>query len=450
MKNKFLLFCLFLSVFYFSFIFAQASVMINEIMYNPDDNHSDNYGEWIEIYNLEDYDINLSDWIIKDKNSANTSLNGLLPAHSYAIIADNITFFNNNWGWPCLVIDGSLGLSNSGDEIWLWNGINLVDYVNYEPLGEEGDSLQLCNDELSPNLPTPGAANNCTGQGQQGEESIELDYPSEVNCNEEFSIELEAYNFEDGVYDVKIDILSESDETRIGKVWDPNEEKWRSTNYYINFILNMVNGEGLINLDFKIEDFEGEAILRPKVRNIGIFDDHYLSVECKIQEESKIDIIDAPDEARFGESIEVEIEVYRGNTAKYAVYVYVQDNDGVKVSNKISLHFDEKFETNIEIVALILKCKDEQGTYDIIAEGLDELNREQISLEPCEEEGEEETKNEQTKSESSIEQETTNNYKSVSSNTVLESENFLITKGMPYFLTTISLILVIYLIIKKI
>lgn len=106
-------------------------------------------------------------------------------------------------------------------------------------------------------------------------------------------------------------------------------------------------------------------------------------------EESEIKITDAPDEARFGDTIDVELDVYKGDTSKYAVYVYVEDDDGNKVSDKITLHFNTKFSEQISEVELQLKCKNETGTYEIIAEGLDTEDSEEIDISACGDDGSE-------------------------------------------------------------
>lgn len=440
-----------------------SAVVINEVM--P---HSNNPwgGEWIELYNPTAENISLIGWKIGDLNS-NDTISLMIPPQSFALIVDDDTITQDNktgcegFDIPnksCIEL-AAIGnrLNNDNETVYLYNDSIFVDTFSWNISLKEGGQSWGRNNSLNWVLcfPTPGQENNCSQGGgqQQEEETIELDYPLKVDCNEEFSVEIKAHNFEDDIYDVKIDVLGEDEENIEGKVWDPDEDKWQSTTYYVYEILDVSGGEGSEDLKFKIEDYEGKAILRPRIRDIGTFDDYPIDVICDIQEESEIKIIDAPEEARFGDEIKVEIEVYRGDTAKYAVYVYVQDNNDKKVSNEINLHFDDKFETKTEMIELILKCKNEQGTYEIIAEGLDTKDKENIDLDFCEEQDE---KTEETTSKSNTQETTTttastsSNYYPVTSNSILESDNFLISKIMPYILASISLLLVIYLIIKKI
>ncbi|MCX8194036.1 MAG: hypothetical protein N3G19_01600 [Candidatus Pacearchaeota archaeon] len=284
-----------------------------------------------------------------------------------------------------------MGLNNAGEPVSLLNGSLLIDTTTYPSFSSqagkswarlENGTFIVCN------TPTPTLQNNCSQQSQ--EKYILLNYLQEVECNENFSITVKAFNFDDGIYDVKIDILDASDEShRIGKVW--NGTKWLSTNSYINSILSVINGNGTTTLIYKVENFEGEAILRPRIRKTGSssyeqFDDQYLEVQCEqanLPKESKIEIVDAPNEAKFGEEIEIQLEVYKGDTTKYAVYIYVQDDNEEKVSDKITLHLNEKFKTYKETINLNLKCKNEKGIYEIVAEGLDVFDKEEIELEEC-------------------------------------------------------------------
>jgi hypothetical protein len=174
------------------------------------------------------------------------------------------------------------------------------------------------------------------------------------------------------------------------------------------------------------------------------------------QTESEIKITDAPNDARFGESIDVEIDVYKGDTSKYAVYVYVENGEGEKVSEKITEHVHEKFSRDAIEVEIDLKCMDESGDYAIVAEGLGEEDREEISISSCEEGEEEipETQEQQAYDENIIEETQKEsegqNYLPLSSNAVLETKSFSLKSAMPYFLATLCALVAIYLLVKKI
>jgi len=172
---------LFIFVIIFSITLSSTEIFINEILYNPSDSQgSDTNGEWIEIYNNGEKEINLTGWILKDKGSKNSTLYGILNPDSYAIIADNITNFNKIWNCSCLVIEGTLGLANSQDEIWIWNNSTLEDYINYTNTASEGESIQLINESWFNNIPNPCSKNNYF-EIEDKEENLSLFYQEKVN-----------------------------------------------------------------------------------------------------------------------------------------------------------------------------------------------------------------------------------------------------------------------------
>ena len=113
---------------------CSANLIINEVMYDPEQN--DNYNEWIELYNPSNQSINITGWSISD-NKAEDFLepdfihgNGTsaIPPHYYATIADFGTKIYENFSIPknsirLFVDDSSIGngLSNSKDKIILKN-----------------------------------------------------------------------------------------------------------------------------------------------------------------------------------------------------------------------------------------------------------------------------------------------------------------------------------------
>lgn len=99
--------------------------------------------------------------------------------------------------------------------------------------------------------------------------------------------------------------------------------------------------------------------------------------------ESSLSIIDAPSKASFGETIDVDITAYRGDTAKYAIYLYIKKDSDI-VSEKVSLHLDDKLKSYSFVVPLRINpnCDAgyDEGTYDIILEGLDKLALKEVTL----------------------------------------------------------------------
>lgn len=96
--------------------------------------------------------------------------------------------------------------------------------------------------------------------GSISSQNISIIYPEQVAVNEEFSVVVELYNFETGIYDIKIDILKE--EERISKIF--KGENWTSTYYYLNDAIIFGKKE-----TFKLKIFKNfnEAKMIVKIRN---------------------------------------------------------------------------------------------------------------------------------------------------------------------------------------
>lgn len=180
-------------------VWAEDSVVINEIMYDPTQN--ENYNEWIELYNPTASDINLTGWTICGKELlagyinytdsqtySNTTL--ILNSSSYAIVTDggSGTKVYDNFN----VINESLALhvdaasicgvlSNSGKTIFLnmSNGI-LSHNITYDPsVGGDGNNKTLCgipdgNETFQECDLTPGSQNNASVQTSQTGLKIEV------------------------------------------------------------------------------------------------------------------------------------------------------------------------------------------------------------------------------------------------------------------------------------
>jgi len=95
-----------------------------------------------------------------------------------------------------------------------------------------------------------------------------------------------------------------------------------------------------------------------------------------VEKESLIKIEDLPSEARFGDLIEIDLKVYKGDTRKYAVYI------DSKIIEETVVHLKGKYTEYDLRVPLQIKpnCdgKYEEGEYIIEVKGLDDASREDI------------------------------------------------------------------------
>ncbi len=81
---------------------VKADIVINEVMADPIADESLN--EWIELYNNGDSEVNVSGWIVGDKNDNDTIEGGLyfgegtvINSKGYAIITDDSTRVYDNF-----------------------------------------------------------------------------------------------------------------------------------------------------------------------------------------------------------------------------------------------------------------------------------------------------------------------------------------------------------------
>ncbi|MBN1544728.1 hypothetical protein JW898_04670 [Candidatus Woesearchaeota archaeon] len=87
-----------------------------------------------------------------------------------------------------------------------------------------------------------------------------------------------------------------------------------------------------------------------------------------------------PYSAGAGESISMPLFVYRGSTLKRTVYVWLEDDGGVRVSSKSKYSLPERFRSySISAAVNLSKCV-QTGTYIIVAEGLDTNSTKEVLI----------------------------------------------------------------------
>ena len=134
--RKVLLLLIFASSFTFLFAQMAGDVIVNEIMQNPSE-VSDANGEWFEIYNTTNADIDIENWIFSDNGTNEFTISGslIIPALGYLVIGinDNIS---TNGGAPVDYDWGNSGdfqLTNGDDEVIITApGPIEIDRVEYD------------------------------------------------------------------------------------------------------------------------------------------------------------------------------------------------------------------------------------------------------------------------------------------------------------------------------
>lgn len=151
---------------------AYSEALINEILANgviePD-------SEWVELFNSENFDVNLTNFNISETSSKNLTLNTIIPANGFIVLVENFTLFNltfpkvNQSGIKIIEygeIVPSFELSNSGGIITLYNSSGkVVDSLEYkQSSSQENISIGRYPDGSSSifniSTLTPGAKND--------------------------------------------------------------------------------------------------------------------------------------------------------------------------------------------------------------------------------------------------------------------------------------------------
>jgi hypothetical protein len=136
-------------------IIAKDSVIINEIMYDP----NDDCGEWIEIYNNSTSSINNINFFEGTEKTPFKILS--INAGEYFVIADEIK--NGCFDSINNIATTSLTLNNLGEQLTLKdsqdNIINQVDYLSDWGGNKNNNSLQLIDSLWKEACPTPGKEN---------------------------------------------------------------------------------------------------------------------------------------------------------------------------------------------------------------------------------------------------------------------------------------------------
>lgn len=273
----------FIGIIFVFLIVNVSAIRINEVMYNP--NGTDSGREWIEIHNDGNENINLTGWKFYEEGSNHgLSLKQgdlILEINEYAIITSNeISFLLDYPNYAGTILDSSwASFSNTEETLALKNSsLDIVFEITYDDTwgaNGNGKSLQYCSGSWIEAEPTPGSINSCEQEVENEEDNetinpknetssqpIEINYPNQVTVEQEFIFKIKLIDFEVGIYDVKIDILSEGN--RISKIL--NEGSWKSTNYYVE---NSINSNTETEFSMKItEEFEN-ADITIKIRDLS-------------------------------------------------------------------------------------------------------------------------------------------------------------------------------------
>jgi len=134
---------------------GRSAMVISEVQYDP----APGEGEWVEICNLSDQEVDLAGWGLRDASGKTTLVSpgaATIPAGACAVLAEDAVGLRARWpDLPAGAIIGRSGswpsLNNSvvrelgyADEVALIDGEGIAaDYVRYAPGGLDGGGITL-------------------------------------------------------------------------------------------------------------------------------------------------------------------------------------------------------------------------------------------------------------------------------------------------------------------
>ena len=158
---------------------TSGSLVINEINYNSSEDHES--GDWIEIFNPGDMDIDISGYKLKDDNndhSYNFPDETIIPSGEYLVISNDLEAFSELYSSQIPIVGPfDFGFGGGGDEVRIFDqeGV-LVDSVSYDdgspwPLEPDGSgpTLELKNSNLDNELAESWSSSS--GFGSPGEQN---------------------------------------------------------------------------------------------------------------------------------------------------------------------------------------------------------------------------------------------------------------------------------------
>ncbi|MFH1630942.1 MAG: hypothetical protein ABIA21_01830 [Candidatus Aenigmatarchaeota archaeon] len=357
--------------------------------------------EWVEIYNNDSSILNLSQWLIIDNSSDNpdeiTCYDmqncSLITNVTYIIILGRSTnvsdFFTDPNNSVVYYTDDSRignGLNDGSDIITFFNSSYNTSFGYNSTRTERswswnGTDWLIC-------LPTPGYGNNCSSMLDEIPVDDDL-------CN--ISVVIDS----DDIYDI---MNSSSIKYRIN-ISDYGYHGFKhniSVYYWIEdlfgnivrdlYVSNVSLDDGIsLSRSWTPDDMIGTEAYIIKVNitascNDSSLDDNQVYEIFTVKgfppfsgiSESSINMTDisqgSDGSTKWGERFDVSVSIHRGNISKYAVYFYVKDPEGTKVSEESVIHMKKKNSDGVFRVPVQLKtyCKGEHpdGDYNLIIEGL--------------------------------------------------------------------------------
>jgi len=156
---------------------VRAQIKITEIMYDPQG--SDTKREWIEVYNAGSTNVDLSSYFFFENNVFHKLIaqgSSIVAPGEYAIIVDSIAEIIADYKeFIGKIFDSAFSLNNTGETISIANSnkeiTNTVTYTNELGANNDGNSLQINENEIISAGPTFGLENKTESEAPASSDS---------------------------------------------------------------------------------------------------------------------------------------------------------------------------------------------------------------------------------------------------------------------------------------
>ena len=391
-------------------------IRINEIMYDPD--CSDNYCEYIEIYNNETSSVNMTGWKISDNSGEDILDDLILPGKSYGLIVDSDTRVYGNFDIGSVewiyVDDDAIGNGLSNIEIITLKDGNgtIVDSISYnESTGGESYSYLDGNWNITVASPGKDNINNEESVNDYSVISISEFLPDpegeddaimpngewvELYNNGNENLDLLGFSLYDN-YGSETDVIITETTTLDGTIIGSKDYLIVYMNGVSGFLSNggfekislydlrdnlvdEVSYEGSeegVSWSFAEEKWQKSA---PTLGSENLDSSNSIQSEIRIE-----DIYDLGDgKAEWGDIIRTKLFVKKGNTNKNVVWIWVEDREGNRVTKKSKFNVYDRFlnYTFTYPIGIPDNCNDDfvSGLGKIKISGLDTGDEEELEI----------------------------------------------------------------------
>ncbi len=393
---------------------AASAVHISEVMYNPQG--TDNNREYVEVYAPN---TSLDGWAAGD-SAENDTLELLYQGTSpYQMVVEE-GFYYENSEVTYYSAGPSIGnsLNNAGDSVFLYSqeGV-LMDSMSYDDglANDNGHSLEYFNGTWRESIMaggTPGAANSIaaphdnssgTGGGMSGAaQNIASGTPENGSANTTQTLPTQ----------------SPGSQTSAGNITTPKEECTINLTIWTEKEI-FGEGETIVYrhaltpenyvIEYWAEDLEGNIVKRkynttntnkkkwtPSCSKGTAFvlwakayacntteaDSRLVGLRCPSATHEESLHLDVSEEARWGDSVPVTLEISKGETAKTLIEVYVEGQSRVSEISKVYVPEENSRAKLVVPVLLWPNCGSEiaDGRFTVVAEGLGMTARKSIYL----------------------------------------------------------------------